>query len=238
MTPELKSYPFHLVPGEIAKKFPVRGNFIYIDTSDARFELSMDGSNYIPVQEGRQIHLADELAEIYLRATAIPATGLFVVGRGNGINHARFGDNTGAVIAAIVEDIQADTETIRGNTAQLPTILGDILATLTLGITEILAALQDIKVTLGNITVGVTSLTPYPTYESLRDAVTAGTPSATISDVILAANPAPMRETWQLLFAKKPGPYTPGDITRAEDGVIVPADYDATNNNRLWYRTL
>lgn len=92
MTPELKAYTFSLVPGETAKRFPVRGNFVFIDTADARFELSLDNSNFVPEKEGRMIHLDDEFADLYLRANSTtPCSGIFIVGRGGGISHAGYG---------------------------------------------------------------------------------------------------------------------------------------------------
>jgi len=230
-TPELRSFNFTLAPGASPKMFPARGNFIYFTATDENFEFSVDGNSFIPFNKRQQLHLTDEFDAIYLRATpGTPCTGTFIAGRGHGVSHFMAGDDIGN-ITALIDDLLTATQAIRANTAT-------INAQLATGIPAILDALQSIQTALGNISVGVTSLTPYPTYESLRDAVTAGTPSAVISDIILAAEPAPQRQTWQLLFAKTPGPFTPGDITRADDGVIVPADYNPSTNNRLWYRVL
>ena len=96
MNAELRSFVFDLVPGEPAKMFPARGNFIFIDTADAKFELSLDGSSFVPEREGRMIHLTDEFNMLYLRADSLTScSGIFIVGRGSGISHAGYGGGGG-----------------------------------------------------------------------------------------------------------------------------------------------
>jgi hypothetical protein len=218
--------------------FPARGNFIYFTATDENFEFSADGNSFIPFNKRQQLHLTDEFDAVYLRATAgTPCRGTFIAGRGNGVSHFMAGDDVGN-ITTLLDDLLTATQAIRANTQAIRADTAANKATLDTGIPDILLALQSIQTALGNISVGVTSLTPYPTYAALRDAVTAGTPSAIISSVILAADPAPGLQTWQLLAAKTPGPFTAGDLARADDGVIVPADHNAAANNRLWYRVL
>ena len=94
--PELKSYSFQLTPGVPGIKYAVRGNFIYIYDADADFELSMDGSNYVPIEKGTQYNLADEMNEIFLRANSLsPSNGILIAGRGDGYSHYSYGGGGG-----------------------------------------------------------------------------------------------------------------------------------------------
>jgi len=130
--------------------------------------------------------------------------------------------------AAVENNTEAILSHLEDCCPQILTALGDINTSIN-GLAD---AIGDV---ISKITVsGGNTMIPYPTYQALADAVTAGMQPATLAQVVIAAGAPPTLETWQL--RADAGAHTAGDITQAPAGIVIPADYDPAANARIWFR--
>ncbi|MDR0901723.1 MAG: hypothetical protein LBM92_03020 [Opitutaceae bacterium] len=74
-------------------------------------------------------------------------------------------------------------------------------------------------------------MSPYPSHAALATVATAGLPGGSAALVIPGETLA--AEWWQLRAYTDSG----APATNAGEGLIVPADYDATLNRRVWFRS-
>jgi hypothetical protein len=83
-----------------ARDYRVVGNFVYIDTAATAFELSFDGSNYIPMREGRMIQTRGDFDTLYLRAAGTDVDCVLILGYGGITSFAGYGGGIGSYTAA------------------------------------------------------------------------------------------------------------------------------------------
>lgn len=81
-SPQIRAVTARLKTGQAARDFRVTGNFVYIDTAAAAFELSLDGENFIPMREGRMIRVEQDFDAIYLRAGGADVDCVLITGYG------------------------------------------------------------------------------------------------------------------------------------------------------------
>lgn len=100
MNPLFKLHNFTVTPGLAALKFPVIGDFIFIETAAAGFELSFDNTNFIPIREGRMIKTNEPFDAFWVRAAGSAVNATAITGNGNLSSFASYGTFNPAIPAA------------------------------------------------------------------------------------------------------------------------------------------
>lgn len=95
MNIQFKTHAFNLALGAAALKFPVVGDFIYIEAAATSFELSFDNTNFIPVREGSNIKTSEPYEAFWVRASGSGVSAIAITGGGSIATFGRDGGGGG-----------------------------------------------------------------------------------------------------------------------------------------------
>jgi hypothetical protein len=100
--PLLKAHGLMLEPGAHSRMLTASGDFVYVESAAAGFELSLNGRDFIPVREGRLIQTRTLFETLYLRAAGTAVSIQLITGEGGITSFAAYGSINAALPLALM----------------------------------------------------------------------------------------------------------------------------------------